>query len=187
DLLMKCNWVRRVLFLADRNALLTQAKRFFKKFLPNVTPVDLTQEKENDDSRLVFSTYPTMMNCIDDERQDGRKRFGVGHFDLVIIDEAHRSVYQKYRAIFQYFDALLLGLTATPRAEVDRDTYGLFNLEAGVPTYSYELTQAVADEYLVPFKAVSVPTKFSRHGIKYDDLSDAEQEEYESSLTDAET
>jgi type I restriction enzyme R subunit len=187
DLLMKCNWVLRVLFLADRNALLTQAKRAFKKFLQNITPVDLTQEKENDDSRLVFSTYPTMMNCIDDERHDGRKRFGVGHFDLVIIDEAHRSVYQKYRAIFQYFDALLLGLTATPRAEVDRDTYGLFNLEQGVPTYSYELAQAVADEFLVPFKAVSVPTKFSRHGIKYDDLSDAEKEEYESSLTDPET
>ncbi len=187
DLLMRCNWVRRVLFLADRNALLTQAKRAFKKYLPNVTPVDLTQEKENDDSRLVFSTYPTMMNCIDDERQDGRKRFGVGHFDLVIIDEAHRSVYQKYRAIFQYFDALLLGLTATPRAEVDRDTYGLFYLEAGVPTYSYELAQAVADEFLVNFRAVSVPTKFSRHGIKYDDLSDAEKEEYEASLTDEDT
>ncbi len=187
DMLMKQDWVRRVLFLADRNALLTQAKREFKRHLPHTTPVDLTQEKEKDDSRLVFSTYPTMMNCIDDQRRDGARRFGVGHFDLVIIDEAHRSVYQKYRAIFEYFDSLLLGLTATPRDEVDRDTYGLFGLEQGVPTFAYELDQAVRDGYLVPFKPISVPTKFSRHGIKYQDLPDDEKAEYEETFYDEET
>lgn len=178
DLLMKQNWVRRVLFLADRTALLTQAKREFKKHLPHTTPVDLTKEKEKDDSRLVFSTYPTMMNSIDDERREGGKRFGVGHFDLLIVDEAHRSVYQKYRAIFEYFDCLILGMTATPRADVDRDTYGLFGLEQGVPTFAYELDQAVRDGFLVPFQPISVPTKFSRHGIHYADLSDEEKARY---------
>ncbi len=187
ELLMKHNWVRRVLFLADRNALLTQARRAFTKFLPSTASVDITQEREQDDSRIVFSTYPTIMNAIDDERRDGAKRFGVGHFDLVIIDEAHRSVYQKYRAIFDYFDSLLLGLTATPRSEVDRDTYGLFRLQQGVPTHAYELSQAVADEFLVAPKPVAVPTKFSRQGVKYADLKDDEKQEYEEKFYDEET
>ncbi len=162
ELLMKADWVRRVLFLADRNGLLTQAKRNFAKWLPNTSAVDITKEREDDDSRIVFSTYPTMMNSIDDERHDGVNRFGVGHFDLVIIDEAHRSVYSKYKAIFEYFDSLLLGLTATPRADADRDTYDLFGLEKGVPTSAYELEQAVADKFLVPFNPIAVPLKFLR-------------------------
>ena len=187
ETLMTHNWVRRVLFLADRNALLTQAKREFKRHLPHTTPVDITQETEKDDSRLVFSTYPTMMNAIDDQRRDGMRRFGVGHFDLVIIDEAHRSVYQKYKAIFDYYDTLLLGMTATPRSDADRDTYGLFGLQQGVPTFAYELDEAVRDGYLVPFRAISVPTKFSRHGIRYADLSDEEQAAYEATFADPET
>ncbi|HUQ69236.1 MAG TPA: DEAD/DEAH box helicase family protein [Planctomycetaceae bacterium] len=187
ELLMKHNWVRRVLFLADRNALLIQARRAFTKFLPNTASVDITQQKEQDDSRIVFSTYPTMLNAIDEERRDGAKRFGVGHFDLVIIDEAHRSVYQKYRAIFDYFDSLLLGLTATPRSEVDRDTYGLFRLQQGVPTHAYELDQAVSDEYLVPPKPIAVPTKFTRQGVKYVELSEDERKEYETIFYDDET
>ena len=128
-----------------------------------------------------------MMNSIDAERRDGVSQFGVGHFDLVIIDEAHRSVYARYAAIFEYFDSLLLGLTATPRKEVDRDTYGLFRLEQGVPTSAYELTQAVADEYLVDFRPIAVPTKFSREGVNYDDLTDEEKKEYEEKFFDAET
>ena len=187
ELLMKSNWARRVLFLADRNALLTQARRHFTKFLPSTSSVDLTQAKENDDCRIVFSTYPTMMNCIDNKSEDDISRFGVGHFDLIIIDEAHRSVYAKYKAIFDYFDSLLLGLTATPRSEVDRDTYHLFGLEQGVPTSAYELTQAVADEFLVNFRPIVVPTKFSREGIKYKDLSEDEQKEYEEKFFDEET
>ena len=187
ELLMKSNWARRVLFLADRNALLTQARRNFTKFLPSTSSVDLTQAKENDDCRIVFSTYPTMMNCIDNKSEDDISRFGVGHFDLNIIDEAHRSVYAKYKAIFDYFDSLLLGLTATPRSEVDRDTYHLFGLEQGVPTSAYELTQAVADEFLVNFRPIVVPTKFSREGIKYKDLSEDEQKEYEEKFFDEET
>jgi type I restriction enzyme R subunit len=177
DLLMRCNWVKRVLFLADRVALVKQAVNEFKKHLPDAAPVNLVTEKDTE-GRVYVSTYPTMMGLID-EASDGQRRFGVGHFDLIIIDEAHRSVYQKYRAIFAYFDALLVGLTATPRAEIDRDTYGLFDLEKGVPTDAYDLDEAVKDGFLVPMKAVSVPLKFQREGIKYDDLSDDEKEQWD--------
>jgi type I restriction enzyme R subunit len=187
EILMKRNWLRRVLFLADRTALLNQAKREFNKHLPHATLVNLVEEKDDENARVVFSTYPTMMNLIDDTRKDGKRRYGVGHFDLIIIDEAHRSVYQKFRAIFDYFDSLLLGLTATPRSEVDRDTYGLFNLETGNPTFAYELDQAISDEFLVGFKAMSVPLKFQREGVKYADLPDDEKAEYEEKFYDDET
>src|SRR5205814_3625182 len=130
------------------------------------------------DSRVYLSTYPTMMGQIN-EVEDGMRRFGVGHFDLVIIDEAHRSVFQKYRAIFEYFDSLLVGLTATPKDEVDRNTYDLFDLEKGVPTDAYSLDEAVRDGFLVPPLAVSVPLKFQRGGIKYDELSEDEKEEWD--------
>ncbi len=115
DLLMRCNWAKRVLFLADRVALVNQAANAFKKHLPDAAPVNLVTEKDTE-GRVFVSTYPTMMGLIDDTK-DGQRRFGVGHFDLVVIDEAHRSVFQKYRAIFDYFDALLVGLTATPKDE----------------------------------------------------------------------
>ena len=177
DLLMRCNWAKRVLFLCDRVALVNQAVNAFKKHLPESSPVNLVTEKETE-GRVFVSTYPTMMGLID-ETNNGQRRFGVGHFDLIIIDEAHRSVYQKYKAIFDYFDSLLVGLTATPREEIDRDTYGLFNLEKGVPTDSYDLNVAVADKFLVPAKPVSVPLKFQRGGIKYDDLTDEEKEAWE--------
>jgi type I restriction enzyme R subunit len=186
ELLQKCNWIKRVLFLADRNALLRQAGNAFKEHLPHSSPVDITKIKDDTTSRIVLSTYPTMMNCID-EAKGSNKRFSPGHFDLIVIDEAHRSVYQKFRAIFEYFDALLLGLTATPRSEVDRNTYGLFELEKGVPTYYYELVQAVSDGFLVPPRAHSVPLKFQREGIKYNELSEEEQLEYEENFWDEET
>ena len=177
DLLMRCNWAKRVLFLADRVALVNQAVGAFKRFLPDSPPVNLVTEKDAE-GRVYVSTYPTMMGLID-ESQDGQRRFGVGHFDLVIIDEAHRSVFQKYSAIFDYFDSLLVGLTATPKDEVDRNTYKLFDLENGVPTDAYGLDEAVKDGYLVPPKAVSVPLKFQREGIKYADLSDEEKEQWD--------
>jgi type I restriction enzyme, R subunit len=178
DILQRCNWVKRVLFLADRKALVKQAANAFKAHLPQSNPVNLIFEKEKADSRILLSTYATMMGLID-EMRDGGRRFGVGHFDLIIIDEAHRSVYQKYRAIFEYFDSLLFGLTATPRDEVDRDTYSLFEMAKGVPTYAYELEQAVADGYLVPPKLVSVPVKYPREGIRYEDLPEEEKEAWE--------
>jgi type I restriction enzyme R subunit len=177
DLLMRANWTKRVLFLADRVALVNQAVNAFKRHLPDASPVNLVTDKDAE-GRVFVSTYPTMMGLIDDSR-DGQRRFGVGHFDLVIIDEAHRSVFQKYRAIFDYFDSLLVGLTATPKDEVDRNTYGLFDLEDGVPTDAYSLEEAVRDKYLVPPKAVSVPLKFQREGIKYQDLSEDDKDQWD--------
>jgi type I restriction enzyme R subunit len=177
DVLMRCNWAKRILFLADRVALVNQAVNAFKKHLPDSSPVNLVTEKHTE-GRVFVSTYPTMMGLID-EAFDGQRRFGTGHFDLIIIDEAHRSVYQKYRAIFDYFDSLLVGLTATPKDEIDRNTYGLFDLETGVPTDAYALDEAVADKHLVPPKAISVPLKFQRQGIKYDDLSEDEKEQWD--------
>ncbi len=177
DLLMRCNWVKRVLFLADRVALVRQAVNAFKRHLPDASPVNLVTEKDAE-GRVFVSTYPTMMGLIDETR-DGQRRFGAGHFDLVIIDEAHRSVFQKYRAIFEYFDSLLVGLTATPKDEVDRNTYTLFDLENGVPTDAYSLEEAVKDRFLVPPKAVSVPLKFQREGIRYDDLSEEDKDQWD--------
>jgi type I restriction enzyme R subunit len=179
DLLMKCNYVKKILFLCDRTALVRQAVTAFKKHLPESNPINLLSDKEAQDSRVVVSTYHTMMGLIDEVKGGEEKRFGVGHFDLVIIDEAHRSVYQKFGAIFEYFDSLLVGLTATPKDEVDKNTYRLFELEDGVPTYAYDLDQAVADGFLVPPNPISVPLKFQREGIKYDDLSDEEKEEWD--------
>lgn len=177
DLLMRCNWVKRVLFLADRVALVNQAVGAFKAHLPDSPPVNLVTERQGE-GRVYVSTYPTMMGLID-ETNGGERRFGPGHFDLVVIDEAHRSVYRKYGAIFDYFDSLLVGLTATPKDEIDRDTYRLFDLDRGVPTDAYPLEEAVKDGFLVPARAVSVPLKFPREGITYSDLTEEEREEWD--------
>lgn len=179
DMLTKASWAKRILFLADRNALITQAKKAFNTHLPQLPAIDLTKEEDDGSNRVIFSTYPTMMNRIDSAKQDNRRYYGVGHFDVIIIDEAHRSIYQKYRALFDYFDALFIGLTATPKADGDKDTYELFGLEAHNPTYAYELDQAVFDKYLVPPKALSIPLKFPRQGVKYNELSDADKAAYE--------
>ncbi|MDO7846282.1 DEAD/DEAH box helicase family protein [Hymenobacter sp. M29] len=179
DVLSKCGWAKRVLFLADRNALIFQAKKAFTKSLPNLPAVDLTKDKEHKQARVVFSTYQTMIHLIDQSYDQQQRTFGVGHFDLIVFDEIHRSVYNRYKAIFEYFDGYRVGLTATPRAEGDRDTYHLFGLEPGVPTFAYELDDAVSDGYLVPPLRVSVPLKFHRHGIKYHDLTPAEKLQYE--------
>lgn len=177
DLLMRANWVKRVLFLADRTALVKQAANAFKKHLPGAAAVNLLEDKKQD-GRVYVSTYPTMMGLIDDADADGR-RFGVGHFDLIVIDEAHRSVYRKYKAIFEYFDSLLVGLTATPKGEVDRDTYRLFDLQTGVPTDAYGLDEAVKDGWLAPPRAVSLTTDFLDRGISYEQLSDEDKEKWD--------
>ncbi|MET3248600.1 type I restriction enzyme R subunit [Burkholderia sp. OAS925] len=177
DVLMRCNWAKRILFLADRVALVNQAVGAFKTHLPDASPVNLVTDKYTE-GRVFVSTYPTMMGLID-EAHDSVRRFGVGHFDLIVIDEAHRSVYRKYRAIFDYFDSMLVGLTATPKDEVDKDTYSLFDLEKGVPTDAYGLDEAVANSHLVPPVPISVPLKFQREGIRYDDLSEEEKEQWD--------
>lgn len=184
EMLTKCNWAKRILFLADRNALVTQAKNAFKEHVENLSSIDLTKEKEDKNTRLVFSTYPTIINKIDSLKTSDERFYGVGHFDLIIIDEAHRSVYKKYKAIFDYFDAMLIGLTATPKKDIDHNTYGLFDIEDDNPTFAYELDAAVAQGYLVPPKAMSVPLKFQREGIKYNELSEKEKQEYEEKFGD---
>lgn len=178
DVLMRANYAKRILFLADRVPLVRQAAGNFKKHLPTAATVNLILDP-NADGRIFVSTYPTMMNLIEKARADGRQRMGPGYFDLIIIDEAHRSVYRKYKAIFDWFDAPLLGLTATPKDEIDKNTYSLFELEDGVPTDAYDLPQAVRDEFLVPPRAIDVPLKFPRDGIKYDDLSDENKEAWD--------
>ncbi len=178
DAMMKAGLVKRALFLADRVSLVKQAANAFKAHLPSSNPVNLVTDKTGT-GRVYVSTYPTMMGLIDGKTGADERNFGPGHFDLIIIDEAHRSVYQRYRAIFGYFDSYLVGLTATPRDEVDRDTYSLFDLEPGVPTDSYDLEEAIEAGYLVPPDPISVPTKFLRGGIRYDDLSEAEKEQWD--------
>ena len=178
DLLMRANWAKRVLFLADRTALVNQAVNAFKAHLPSSSPVNLVTDA-NQEGRVYVSTYQTMVGKIDEIRADGTRRFGTGHFDLVVIDEAHRSVYRKYRGIFDYFDSFLVGLTATPKEEIDSNTYDLFDLETGVPTDAYGLVEAVNDGFLVPPRGVSVPLKFVREGINYDDLSEDEKDKWD--------
>ena len=178
DLLMRANVVKRVLFLADRTALVEQAVGAFSAHLPAADPVNLVTERDAV-GRVYVSTYQTMVGLIDDLEADGTRRFGVGHFDLVVIDEAHRSVYKKYRGIFEYFDSLLVGLTATPRDQIDKNTYDLFDLETGVPTDAYSLEEAINDGFLVPPEAYSVPLKFIREGIRYEELSDDEKEQWD--------
>jgi len=179
DMLTKCNWAKRILFLADRNALVSQAKNAFKEYLPHLSAIDLTKEKEDNGTRVVFSTYPTIMNKIDSLKNEDGRLYGIGHFDVIIIDEAHRSVYQKYQAIFSYFDSILIGLTATPKKDIDRNTYSLFQIEDDNPTFAYELNEAVDAKYLVPPKAIKVPVKFPREGIKYAELSEEDKRKYE--------
>ncbi len=184
DVLLQHGWIKDVLFLADRNSLVTQAKRSFVNLLPDFSATNLCEEKDNTSAHCVFSTYQTMMNCIDDIKDEEGKIFTCGHFDLIICDEAHRSIYNKYRDIFNYFDAPLVGLTATPKDEIEKNTYEIFELTNGVPTYGYELAQAVKDGYLVDFVSVESTLKFIDQGIVYDDLSDEDKEEYENTFTD---
>ena len=182
--LLERGWIKNVLFLADRNSLVTQAKRSFVNLLPDLSVTNLVEEKDNYAARCVFSTYQTMMNCIDTVEDDEGKLFTVGHFDLIICDEAHRSIYNKFRDIFTYFDAPLVGLTATPKEEIDKNTYEIFELESGVPTYGYDLAQAVKDGFLVDFLTVESKLKFLTEGITYDELPEDEKAEYEATFTD---
>ncbi|MGB3926454.1 MAG: DEAD/DEAH box helicase family protein [Caldicoprobacterales bacterium] len=190
DVLTRHNYVKNILFLADRVTLVKQAKNSFSKLLPNLSLCNLLDKKEKENasqSRMIFSTYPTMMNAIDETKTgDDRRLFTPGHFDLIIIDESHRSIYKKYQDIFNYFDAMLLGLTATPKEDIDRNTYSVFELENGVPTYAYELERAVEEGYLVDYITLEYKTKIMEEGIHYDDLTEEEKEEFEATFEDDE-
>ena len=183
--LLDAGWVKNILFLADRNSLVTQAKRSFVNQLADELSVsNVVEEKDNYNARCIFSTYQTMIHLIDDAKDEEGKIFSCGHFDLVICDEAHRSIYNKYKDIFNYFDAPLVGLTATPKDEIDKNTYSIFELENGVPTYGYELAQAVKDGYLVDYLSVESKLKFIEQGIVYDELSPEDKEAYEDTFED---
>lgn len=181
DVLSRGGYVTNVLFLADRTALVKQAKDDFKNYLPDMSLCNLCSGKDDRNARIVFSTYPTMLNAIDDcKTKDGLKLFTPNHFDLIIIDESHRSIFKKYRAIFEYFDAILVGLTATPKTDVDRNTYEFFEMDNGIPTYAYDYETAVyQDHVLVPYYNYEVKTKFLDDGITYDDLSEEDKARYE--------
>lgn len=189
DVLTSKNWVQNVLFLADRTELVKQAEKNFKKLLPDMSCCNLLSSKDGDpeESRIIFSTYQTMINCIDKMKsKNGITLFTPGHFDLIIIDEAHRSIYKKYQAIFEYFDGLLVGLTATPRDDVDKNTYKFFQLENNVPTFVYEYDEAVRQKYLVDYHTISTTTKFIERGIKYSELKEEDKEEYENLFEEGE-
>ena len=188
DVLSDKEWVKNVLFLADRTVLVKQAKNNFTKLLPNMSTCNLLSTTDNpEDSRIVFSTYQTMMNAIDNTKsKSGNKLFTPGHFDLIIVDEAHRSIYKKYQAIFEYFDGLVVGLTATPRNDVDRNTYRFFEIENDVPTFAYEYEKAVKEGYLVDYHTIKTSTDFMDRGIKYSELSDDEKEKYENTFAEDE-
>lgn len=181
DVLSRAGLVTNVLFLADRIELVRQAKSSFGEYLKNQSLCNLCDDKSGAaDSRIVFSTYQTMINAIDAlQHPDGSALFGVAHFDLIIIDEAHRSIFNKYGEIFRYFDGLMVGLTATPAKDVDRNTFDFFHVKEGEPTFEYEYAQALAKEYLVPFHSIEGRMKFIDEGITYDELSDEDKQRYE--------
>lgn len=188
DVLTKNNWVKNCLFLADRTALVRQAYKNFKHLLPAVTLCNLLEKNKSappESSQMIFSTYPTMMNAIETiKTNENQPLFTPGYFDLIIIDESHRSIYKKYGELFAYFDGLLVGLTATPRSEFDKNTYELFELADNIPTFAYDLDQAVNEHYLLPYHTVEAVLKIPERGIHYDELPEAEKEHFEEVFED---
>ncbi len=189
DVLRKHNYVKNILFLADRTALVKQAKNSYTNLLDDLSCCNLVEGKDDPEAcRMIFSTYPTMMNAIDETKNKyGDRLFTPGYFDLIICDEVHRSIYKKYQEIFEYFDAMLLGMTATPKNEIDKNTYGVFDLERGVPTFAYELEKAVEEGYLVTYSTLEYKTKIMEEGIHYNELSEEEKEKFEETFKDDET
>ncbi len=181
DIMLRAGWAKRILFLCDRRELRKQADKTFKAFIPHEPRIVLDSSTAGDrNARIYLATYNAMSNCLED--------FDVGFFDLIIADEAHRSVYNKYRSIFLYFDALQIGLTATPVSLIDRDTFGLFGCDGNNPTANYEYQQAIEANppYLVPFRVWRVQSEFRRAGIHFADLTDAQKAEAEQQLQDPE-
>lgn len=184
DVLLRHGWVKNILFLADRSSLVTQAKRSFVNLLPDLSVTNLCEEKDNYTAHCVFSTYQTMYNVIDSAQDEEGKLFTCGHFDLVIA--TRRTARSTINTAI--FSIILMRRwwvwTATPKDEIDKNTYEIFELENGVPTYGYELARAVRDGYLVDFLSVETRLKFIEQGIVYDELSDADKQAYEDTFED---
>lgn len=175
DGLMRANWVKRVLFLVDRLELQTQAEEEgFMQHLPDLSIVKVSAATRKDkDARVYLATYNSMMNAYSE--------FNIGFFDLVIADESHRSIYKYYREIFQYFDALQIGLTATPVDYVTRNTFQFFECNDGDPTFYFSLTQAIDHKppYLVNYQVDNRTSQFLQRGIRYDDLTEEQRAQLE--------
>ena len=174
DALMRAGWVERVLFLVDRIALRNQALDAFKEFLPDEPRWPKLGEKViAKDRRIYVSTYPTMLNIIRDEDY----RLSPHFFDLVIVDESHRSIYNTYQEILDYFNTLTIGLTATPKDVIDHNTFKLFDTEDGIPTFAYSYEEAVNNipPYLCSFQVMKIKTKFQDEGISKRTISLEEQ------------
>ena len=181
DVLLKNNWVKNVLFLADRKSLVHQAHKAFTKLLPSATTSIFSADSldKNPNARIIFSTYQSMMPMINGES----KEFGVGRFDLIIIDEAHRSVFDKFGAIFSYFDGLIIGLTATPKNDQSKSTYEVLKIDSEQPDYDYSLDKAVEEGYLVGFSIINRTTKMNERHFRYCDLSDEEKQKNEAQFS----
>lgn len=183
DALTRANRVQRTLFLADRRELVSQAKESFAATRCDLSLCNFLDNKADAaTARVLFSTYPTLLNALDSARNDGDAAtcaLTPGAFDLIVVDEAHRSVYRKYRAIFEYFDALVVGLTATPKDEVDRNTFEFFDVKHETPTFAYSFEEAVKAGFLVPYRNVEIATEILENGVEYDKLTDEEKERYE--------
>src|SRR6266850_502053 len=162
DLLLRAKRVQQVLFLADRRELVRQAASEFKTYLPNENVSRIEGREIPHAARIHVATYPSMMQAY--------KQLSPGYYDLIIADESHRSIYHRYRAIFDRFDALHVGLTATPTDFIDHNTFQLFGCEDGVPTFNYPIEQAVAESYLVNYRVLEAQTRFQISGIQGDQL-----------------
>ncbi|MDU4471446.1 MAG: DEAD/DEAH box helicase family protein [Clostridium perfringens] len=184
DIFIRNNFVKRILFLADRKNLVTQAKEeTFDKYLSTIPMATIIEGKHEGakDARIIFSTYQSMLSIIKDTT---KAPFGIGHFDLIIVDEAHRSLFNKYAEIFNYFDALMLGLTATPRKDIHKSTYKVFDIGTDTPNYEYDVQKAVKDGFLVYYRALDRTPDILKNGVTYDELDDEEKEQYEELFTD---
>lgn len=175
DILLREGFVKRVLFLADRKELVRQAIDNFKEHIPNQSRQKIETKHFEKDRRVYASTYQTMMSLL--KKAD----ISQGFFDLIIADESHRSIYNYYGDLFTKFDAIKLGLTATPVDFIDRNTFKFFGTEKGNPTFAYTYEEAIDDEYLCDFEVMSIKTKFQEDGIQFDMLSDEEKEELKNS------
>ncbi len=171
DLLIQSGWVKRVLFLCDRRELRKQAKNAFDDFIGEPTTYVTARTAKDRTKRVYFGTYPAMQKIFE--------TFDVGFFDLIIADESHRSIYNRYRELFLYFDCLQVGLTATPVDFISRNTFSLFGCEEKNPTAYYPLEQAIEEGHLVPYEVFTHTTNFLRKGIKYAELTDEQKKQLE--------
>jgi type I restriction enzyme R subunit len=171
--LQENNWCKKILFLCDRKELIKQAKNNFTTHLGENTTavVKSTTIEDARNARICFATYPSMLNSY--------TNFDIGHFDLIIADESHRSIYNIYGDIFKYFDAYQVGLTATPVGFISRNTFDMFDCDETMPTAYYPLDKAIEDGNLVDYMVIDFKTKFMRDGIKYNEFTEEQKKEVE--------